>query len=176
MCGICGAIGADPDIIAPAVRRMMRAMPHRGPDDEGFEQMPMGRGPNGMTAAFGFRRLAILDLTLAGHQPMINSITGDCLVFNGEIYNYRWLRAKLESEGVRVTSSGDTEVLMKALSSWGEDALDMLDGMFSLAFYESGNRRVLFCSFRDLLVCFLYFTRCYTCDRKPFKFCPRVEK
>jgi asparagine synthase (glutamine-hydrolysing) len=143
MCGICGAIGADPDIVAPAVRRMMRAMPHRGPDDEGFEQMPMGRGPSGVTAAFGFRRLAILDLTLAGHQPMINSITGDCLVFNGEIYNYRWLRAKLESEGVRVTSSGDTEVLMKALSSWGEDALGMLDGMFSLAFYESGNRRVL---------------------------------
>lgn len=143
MCGICGALGADPDIIEPAVRRMMRAMPHRGPDDEGYERMPMGRGPNGMIAAFGFRRLAILDLTLAGHQPMIDPITGDCLIFNGEIYNFRQLRARLESEGVRVTSSGDTEVLLKALSSWGDSALEMLDGMFSLAFYESGNRRVL---------------------------------
>ena len=74
---------------------------------------------------------------------MIDPITGDCLVFNGEIYNYRWLRARLESEGVRVTSSGDTEVLLKALSSWGEDALTMLDGMYALAFYESGNRRIL---------------------------------
>jgi len=143
MCGICGFIGPDPTIIEPAVRRMMRAMPHRGPDDEGFESMPMGRRESGMVASFGFRRLAILDLTMAGHQPMVDLVTGDCLAFNGEIYNYRWLRARLESEGVRVVSSGDTEVLLKSLSTWGEKALDMLDGMFAFAFYEAGNRRVL---------------------------------
>jgi asparagine synthase (glutamine-hydrolysing) len=122
---------------------MMRAMPHRGPDDEGFERMPMGSRDSGMVAAFGFRRLAILDLSMAGHQPMVHTLTGDCLAFNGEIYNYRWLRAKLESEGISVTSSGDTEVLLKALASWGEDAVPMLDGMFAFAFYEAGNRRVL---------------------------------
>lgn len=143
MCGICGGLGPDPDIIEPAVHRMMRAMPHRGPDDEGFETMPLGRGGHGMIAAFGFRRLAILDLSMAGHQPMINLVTGDCLVFNGEIYNYREIRDRLESEGVPVESTGDSEVLLKALSSWGEEAIDMLDGMFALAFYESGNRRVL---------------------------------
>ena len=143
MCGICGAIGANPEILEPAVHQMMRAMPHRGPDDEGFEQMPMGGRDSGMLAAFGFRRLAILDLSMAGHQPMVHPVTGDCLAFNGEIYNFRWLRARLESEGVRVTSSGDTEVLLKALSTWGDEALEMIDGMFAFAFYEAGNRRVL---------------------------------
>jgi len=143
MCGICGAIGAHPEILEPAVHQMMRAMPHRGPDDEGFERMPMGGRDSGMMAAFGFRRLSILDLSMAGHQPMVHPVTGDCLAFNGEIYNYRWLRARLESEGVPVTSSGDTEVLLKALSSWGDEALGMIDGMFAFAFYEAGNRRVL---------------------------------
>jgi asparagine synthase (glutamine-hydrolysing) len=143
MCGICGAIGANPEILEPAVHQMMRAMPHRGPDDEGFERMPMGGRDSGMLAAFGFRRLAILDLSMAGHQPMVHPVTGDCLAFNGEIYNFRWLRARLESDGVRVTSSGDTEVLLKALSTWGDEALEMIDGMFAFAFYEAGNRRVL---------------------------------
>jgi len=92
MCGICGAIGAHPEILEPAVHQMMRAMPHRGPDDEGFERMPMGGRDSGMMAAFGFRRLSILDLSMAGHQPMVHPVTGDCLAFNGEIYNYRWLR------------------------------------------------------------------------------------
>jgi len=142
MCGICGAIGRNPEVIEPAVRRMMRSMPHRGPDDEGFETVPMGTKTPAV-AAFGFRRLSILDLTLGGHQPMVNAQTGDCIVFNGEIYNYRWIRSRLEAEGVSVTSSGDTEVLLKALSRWGIEALDMLDGMFALAFYESAKRRVL---------------------------------
>ena len=123
---------------------MMRAMPHRGPDDEGFERMPMGPADDGGVAAFGFRRLSILDLSMAGHQPMINDSTQDCLVFNGEIYNFRKIRDRLESEGIRVVSSGDTEVLLKALSTWGEQAIDMLDGMFAIAFYDARNRRVLF--------------------------------
>jgi asparagine synthase (glutamine-hydrolysing) len=143
MCGICGAIGADPETLEPAVHRMMRAMPHRGPDDEGFETMPMGGRNSGMIAAFGFRRLAILDLSMAGHQPMVNPVSGDCLIFNGEIYNYRWLRARLEAEGVSVTSSGDSEVLLKALGSWGDEALAMIEGMFAFAYYEAGHRRVL---------------------------------
>ena len=80
---------------------------------------------------------------MAGHQPMIHPITDDCLVFNGEIYNYRELRARLESQGIHVASTGDTEVLLKALSTWGEQAVEMLDGMFALAFYEAKSRRVL---------------------------------
>ncbi|MFM7244092.1 MAG: asparagine synthase (glutamine-hydrolyzing) [Planctomycetaceae bacterium] len=143
MCGICGAIGANPETLVPAVRRMMRAMPHRGPDDEGFEQMPMGPNSRGAVAAFGFRRLAILDLSMAGHQPMVSPFTDDCLVFNGEIYNYRELRERLASERVQVRSTGDTEVLLKALVHWGDEALEMLDGMYALAFYHARSRRVL---------------------------------
>lgn len=143
MCGICGIIGADPRDVEPAVRRMMRAMLHRGPDDEGSVELPLAAHDGSAVAGFGFRRLAILDLSPAGHQPMVNHATGDCLVFNGEIYNFRTLRARLQAQGVSFTSTGDSEVLLQALSTWGERALDMLDGMFAFAFYEARNRRIL---------------------------------
>jgi asparagine synthase (glutamine-hydrolysing) len=143
MCGICGVISDDKSAIEPAVRRMMNAMVHRGPDDEGFELLNGGSSEAGPFAGFGFRRLAILDLTSAGHQPMFNPNTGDCLIFNGEIYNFRQIRARLMVEGVRLRSSGDTEVLLQALSTWGEQALSRLDGMFALAFYQASTKRIL---------------------------------
>lgn len=120
----------------------MRAMMHRGPDDEGYEELPLA-GDGGPVAGFGFRRLAILDLTPAGHQPMVNRESGDCLIFNGEIYNFRWLRAKLAAEGAAIRSTGDAEVLLQALSRWGERALDSLDGMYAFAFYQAATRRIL---------------------------------
>ena len=127
---------------------MMRAMVHRGPDDDGYEEFPIAAGdhatgPVAGTVGLGFRRLAILDLSPAGHQPMIHRETGDCLIFNGEIYNFRWLRAKLDALGLQVRSSGDTEVLLHALVTWGEKAIDELDGMFAFAFYHAKSRRVL---------------------------------
>ena len=134
---IGGAAGA----VEPAVRRMMRAMIHRGPDDDGYEELP-GDG-NGSVVGFGFRRLAIIDLTPAGHQPMMHPETGDCLVFNGEIYNFRELRSRLQAAGCRFRSSGDAEVLLQALTRWGERALEELDGMFAFAFYQAAGRRVL---------------------------------
>ena len=144
MCGICGVISVESIPIEDSVRRMMRAMIHRGPDDEGYEELPLGsHDEKKSTVGLGFRRLAILDLSPAGHQPMVNPATGDCLIFNGEIYNFVELRSRLRAEGVEVTSSGDTEVLLKALSQWGERALEELDGMFALAFYDARNRRVL---------------------------------
>ncbi len=100
-------------------------------------------GIRGEMVALGFRRLSILDLSLAGHQPMLNQATGDCLVFNGEIYNYRSIREKLEAKGIQLESTGDTEVLLKSLSAWGERAIAMLDGMFAIAFYEAASRRLL---------------------------------
>lgn len=135
-------IAEDVNQVEPAVHRMMRAMLHRGPDDEGYEAFRLA-GDGGAVAAFGFRRLAILDLTPAGHQPMINRETGDCLVFNGEIYNFQDIRHKLAAKGVAIQSSGDTEVLLKALSTWGEAALNEIDGMFAFAFYEAKTRRIL---------------------------------
>ena len=144
MCGICGVINLDPRPVEPAVRKMMRAMVHRGPDDEGYEQFALGgEGNTGPVAAFGFRRLAILDLSPAGHQPMFNPATGDCLVFNGEIYNFRALKAELENLGVTFRSTSDTEVLLQALCTWGEAAVEKLQGMFAFAFFHARSRRIL---------------------------------
>ncbi len=143
MCGICGIIGGRSERTEPAVRRMMQAMLHRGPDDEGYEEFPLSGDAAGASAAFGFRRLAILDLTPSGHQPMIDEHSGNGIIFNGEIYNFRAIRNRLAAHGVRFRSTGDTEVLLKALSHWGEAAIDELDGMFALAFYEARSRRVL---------------------------------
>lgn len=141
MCGICGIIDTDPRGGEPAVRRMMHALIHRGPDDDGYEQFPFGSGA--ATAGFGFRRLAIMDLSPLGHQPMVDAATGNAIAFNGEIYNFRSIRSRLEAEGHVFRSSGDTEVLLQALSAWGERALEELDGMFAVAFYHAATRRVL---------------------------------
>lgn len=118
-------------------------MVHRGPDDEGYEELPLGHAADAPVAGFGFRRLAILDLSPLGHQPMVDGRTGDAIVFNGEIYNFVDLRARLRAEGHEIRSTGDTEVLLRALSVWGERALDELDGMFALGFYHAATRRVL---------------------------------
>jgi asparagine synthase (glutamine-hydrolysing) len=142
MCGIAGIVGADRAAIRPAVQRMMAAMVHRGPDDQGYEEFELSAG-GGPYAGFGFQRLAILDLSPAGHQPMVNEVTGDRLVFNGEIYNFRTLRIELEARGVAFRSTGDSEVLLRALSHWGEAALDRLDGMFAFAFFQAATGRVL---------------------------------
>lgn len=84
-----------------------------------------------------------MDLSLLGHQPMIDPRTGNAIIFNGEIYNFADLRGQLQRHGYVFRSTGDTEVLLHALTQWGEDALGMLDGMFALAFYQADQRRVL---------------------------------
>ena len=143
MCGICGVVSNSPAKIEPAVRRMMSSMVHRGPDDEGYEFLTGGDAGFGLHAGFGFRRLAILDLTPTGHQPMFNPNTGDCLVFNGEIYNFQSLRTQLQCEGVRFRGTSDTEVLLHALSTWGEKTLDRLAGMYAFAFFDARSKGVL---------------------------------
>ena len=143
MCGICGVIGGDPRQVEPAVRRMMRAMIHRGPDDAGYEQFAPGDPDGEPVAGFGFRRLSILDLSEAGHQPMVHPVTGDCLIFNGEIYNFRALRNELQAQGVVFRGGSDTEVLLNALVTWGEAAVHKLHGMFAFAFYQAGDKRIL---------------------------------
>jgi asparagine synthase (glutamine-hydrolysing) len=144
MCGIAGIITRDRRQAEDAIRRMMPSMTHRGPDDEGEAVLPvaMADGLDGF-AAFGFRRLSILDLSRAGHQPMVNHATGDCLIFNGEIYNFRELRGILSREGVEFRSSSDSEVLLHALGRYGEEALERLEGMYAFAFYSARDRSVL---------------------------------
>ncbi len=143
MCGIAGIVVADRHEAEAAIRRMVPAMVHRGPDDAGCELLPATFHGAEATAAFGFRRLAILDLSPAGHQPMIDAATGNCLVFNGEIYNFRGLREELETIGCRFRSASDSEVLLHALGRWGEHALGRLEGMYAFAFYRAHDRSVL---------------------------------
>jgi len=115
---------ADPAV----VERMTEAIAHRGPDDSGS----YFAGPVG----FGFRRLSILDLTVAGHQPMSTPDGACTLVFNGEIYNYQELRRQLEGLGHVFRSTGDTEVLLNAYLQWGADCLSRLNGMWAFLVYD----------------------------------------
>jgi len=129
MCGIAGIFHTDGQP-APTVllKRMTDALAHRGPDGEGFF--------NSGFVALGHRRLAIIDLTPAGHQPMSTPDGAFTLTYNGEIYNYQELRIELESHGHRFRSSSDTEVLLHAWAEWGQDALHRLNGMFAFAIWD----------------------------------------
>ncbi|HJT21773.1 MAG TPA: asparagine synthase (glutamine-hydrolyzing), partial [Nitrospira sp.] len=136
MCGIavmCGMAGkpAEPAVLD----RMTQSLIHRGPDDGGrYLDGPVG---------LGFRRLAILDLSPAGHQPMISDDGRFVLVFNGEIYNYVELRKELVKEGYVFRSTGDSEVLLNAYRHWGAECLPKLNGMWSFIVYDRV-RRCLF--------------------------------
>jgi len=118
---------------------MTNALRHRGPDDIGVADLPSNDG--GRAGTFGHRRLAILDLSTAGHQPMFSRDGRYCLTYNGEIYNYRELRADLERAGMTFQSSGDTEVFLAAWQCYGRDALKKLRGMFAAAIWDSVERR-----------------------------------
>jgi len=139
MCGICGELRFDitENGAAGAFEALVDQMARRGPDDRGVWPDGPADGP----CRLGFRRLAILDLSPAANQPML-AHGRYALLFNGEVYNFRELRAELEQAGVAFQTSGDTEVVLQALIQWGKAALDRLNGMFVLAFYDI-QRRVL---------------------------------
>jgi asparagine synthase (glutamine-hydrolysing) len=139
MCGLAGIVTADENAVASALPRMVRAQNHRGPDDSGQTILRLGD----LALGLGFTRLSILDLTPAARQPMIDGDTGDALIYNGEIYNFRSLREMLRKEGFSFTSTGDTEVLLKALVAWGPRALSRLEGMFAFAYYDRSANTLL---------------------------------
>ncbi|HZN54024.1 MAG TPA: asparagine synthase (glutamine-hydrolyzing) [Candidatus Polarisedimenticolaceae bacterium] len=131
MCGITGMAGfVDPRI----VRGMTRVLAHRGPDGDGIVC------PEGEPFGFGHRRLAILDLTPAGAQPMWDEARRRCITYNGEIYNFREIRAELSTKGHRFRSSSDTEVLLAAFVEWGTSCLQRLNGMFAFAVWDRDDR------------------------------------
>lgn len=139
MCGLVGAFSfsrCPPDELDEPIRRLIPRMARRGPDDEGFWS-------DGERCALGFRRLSILDLGPTGHQPMSSEDGRFTLVVNGEIYNFRSLRSELTGLGWRFRSTGDSETLLAALSTWGPAALERLNGMFALALYDARERRLL---------------------------------
>lgn len=134
MCGIAGIINLRRSFSADNLRHLIKEMTdqmvHRGPDDSGAWIAP------GDACAFGQRRLSIIDLSSAGHQPMFSLDGKAVITFNGEIFNYLELRAELESQGVRFRTQTDTEVLIEAIRVWGEEAFQKLDGMYAFALFD----------------------------------------
>ena len=160
MCGICGIYDATAgsDVVA-GVLRMTEEVCHRGPDDSGLmatntagelvtprtgSRMDgiVGKGGGDIVLALGHRRLSIIDLSQAAHQPMVDGSGRYWLVYNGEIYNYLELRNELVSAGCRFRSSTDSEVVLSAFIQWGPDCLVRFNGMFAFAVYDMRDRCV----------------------------------
>ncbi|MBI3836489.1 MAG: asparagine synthase (glutamine-hydrolyzing) [Planctomycetia bacterium] len=147
MCGITGAIWFDPaaGIAAETLKRMTDVLRHRGPDDEGSYrsewklQSGYGATPG---VALGHRRLSIIDLAL-GHQPLSNEDGSVWIVFNGEIYNHRELRQRLEGSGHQFRTHSDTETIVHLYEDEGLDFLRHLNGMFALAIWDANARRLV---------------------------------
>jgi asparagine synthase (glutamine-hydrolysing) len=136
MCGIAGQFNFQrhEPVERETIVRMADSIAHRGPDDEGF----FITGPVGL----GFRRLSIIDLA-GGHQPMSDAEETVWIIFNGEIYNYRELRAELQKKGHQFRTNSDTEVIIHGYKEWGTDVFNHLNGMFGLAIWDVRNRRLV---------------------------------
>ncbi|MBS2027850.1 MAG: asparagine synthase (glutamine-hydrolyzing) [Deltaproteobacteria bacterium] len=135
MCGIVGQIGSKPTELAPA----LDAIHHRGPDDRGTWRGRAGE----QTVDLGFVRLAILDLSPAGHQPMPSADGSVWLTFNGEIYNYRELRDELRAAGHTFKSESDSETILYAYQQYGEAFVQRLRGMFALALWDAKREKLV---------------------------------
>lgn len=136
MCGIAGIVNYGGAPVAPPVLQAMTdAIAHRGPDGEGH-WIEDGVG-------FGHRRLAIIDLSALAHQPMMSHDNRYVLSYNGEIYNFRELRAELEAKGYPFRSQSDSEVLLNAWAAWGVKALDRLNGMFAFAIWDRTDKSLI---------------------------------
>src|SRR5438128_1214476 len=131
MCGIAGIVSHGSPVSASVLAAMNRTLIHRGPDDGG--EWTSADGQVGLAN----RRLAILDLSPAGHQPMVSG-DGTCwLTFNGEIYNYVELRRDLSSHGHAFRTHTDTEVILAAYAQWGEQCVERFNGMFAFAPWDA---------------------------------------
>lgn len=136
MCGIAGIAGRTLEGDGGLLGRMRDGLAHRGPDDAGMWWSSDG------AVGLAHRRLSIIDLTAAGHQPMHDGSDALWITFNGEIYNHRQLRHRLEALGHRFQSATDTEVILAAFQQWGADCLERLDGMFAFVIYDAARRRL----------------------------------
>ncbi len=137
MCAIVGLVRRDGGIEASLLSAMRDTMAHRGPDDAGLHISADA------TVGLGHRRLSIIDLSAAGHQPMTNEDGSLWLVFNGEIYNFQTLRRELLAAGHTFRSTSDSEVILHAYEEWGVDAVRRLRGMFAYAIWDGPRRRLV---------------------------------
>src|SRR5947199_5659096 len=136
MCGIAGQFNFQrrEPVERETIVRMARSIAHRGPDDDGY----FFDGPVGL----GFRRLSIIDLK-GCHQPMSDAEETVWVIFNGEIYNFKELRAELEGRSHRFLTQSDTEVIIHGYKEWGTDVFNHLNGMFGLAIWDVRNQRLV---------------------------------
>lgn len=142
MCGIVGIVARNGSLPPGLLERATQSLAHRGPDDSGTIII-RENSPESVEVGLGNRRLAILDLSPLGHQPMQDPATGNWIVYNGEIYNFREIRERLGREGVHFQSQSDTEVLLQAYGRWGEPCLRELRGMFAFAIWDARHHRLL---------------------------------
>ena len=137
MCRIAGIYNPSDKSISSNILMMRDAMHHGGPDDEGVflhDRYPL---------VFGHRRLSLIDLSSNGHQPMQDVDAGITMVYNGEIYNYRELKATLQSYGHQFKTETDTEVIIKAYIQWGTGAFELFNGMFALAIWDEKKSQLI---------------------------------
>ena len=139
MCGLNGILAFDKAyLFHQEIIRMTTILSHRGPDDEGFY--------DDSDIRLGHRRLAIIDLSSTGRQPMSNTDGSLWVVLNGEIYNYKVLKNTLESKNYQFKSTSDTEVLLHGFDEWGTDLFDKLEGMFAFALWSKNDKELFnFC-------------------------------
>ncbi len=150
MCGIAGIFNLNGEPVSPvSIRRMTDAIAHRGPDSEGFYIDSF--------IGLGHRRLAIIDLSPAGHQPMTTNCNQYVISYNGEVYNFQELRTQLEALGHQFRSQSDTEVILYSYKEWGEKCLDRFNGHFAFALWDK-NRQELFIARDRYGVKPLYYT------------------
>ena len=125
MCGICGFSWDDANLL----RKMAQAIGHRGPNHTGYHQEK--------SISLVIKRLSIIDLSSKGNQPMYNEDTSMCVAYNGEIYNFKEIRKDLQSKGHRFHSETDTEVIVHAYEEHGPRCVELFDGMFAFAIWDS---------------------------------------
>jgi len=142
MCGIFGIVARNARIPDGALERGTQSLAHRGPDDSGTILL-RDSAADPIEIGLGNRRLAILDLSPLAHQPMHDAETGNWIVYNGEIYNFRDIRGELQKAGTSFVSHSDTEVVLKAYACWGEDCLAKFRGMFAFALWDARRHRLL---------------------------------
>lgn len=139
MCGIAGIYAPGRVLKADAVEPLLTSLAHRGPDDRGVEVLA------GQALVFGHLRLAILDLSPLGHQPMATPDRRTWIVYNGEVYNFREVRRDLQALGWQFRSESDTEVILAAYRQWGLDAIQRFCGMFAFALWDDTQQVLHLC-------------------------------
>lgn len=173
MCGIVGFIDHRKKQTKTILQQMTDVIHHRGPDDSGYSFYT-----DTCHIGLGHRRLSILDLSSHGHQPM--SFETLEIIYNGEVYNFKEIRASLEKEGYSFKSDSDTEVILKAYHKWGIEAVDRFNGMFAIAIYDKQKHTITLIRDRSGIKPLYYYFKdglfLFGSELKSFHQCPGFEK